>query len=62
VKVNGQALGPGKKNNGWLEYQLAPEQIKQGTNRFDIALSAASSARVSVQDLRLIVDYPIPEF
>lgn len=58
VKVNGEAVGIGRENNEWIEYQLAPEQVKQGANRFDISLSAVSSTQASVQDLRLIVDYP----
>ena len=57
VTLNGAQLAGGVQEGLWVNYALAPAQVKQGMNRFDIALNEGAQGSPVLQDLLLWVRY-----
>lgn len=54
VALNGKALPTGKLNSGWIDWPLAPGQLRRGEN--DIAVSLRPAAPSSEKEWSLVYD------
>ena len=57
ITMNGQKLTDGELQGDWLEFHLAPELVRQGNNRFAIALDDESGKPCELRDFQLHVKY-----
>lgn len=58
VKLNGHALGPGKRDGQWIEYPTRPEWMQKGVNQFELNLAPGGEKKCIVKDLILQVKQP----
>jgi hypothetical protein len=56
VRVNGRRAGGANTNGVWLEFALAPEQLRPGTNEVSVTLPA-NAAPLSLTDLHCRVRF-----
>lgn len=60
VRVNGSSAGAANANGAWLEFALAPKQLRPGTNEVGVTLPA-NAAPLSLTDLHCSVRFGTPK-